>query len=230
MSEADKPSNKRKDTFSDFDATVNAFQGRMNRQMKAREEALQEADEATRNRQTRVLEELLKVRKSFRQVEQIDLGDRFNFRLDLDDWEGWPRMSMVLVDSQNPVAEFPQLQATANDRQEDGMLEILYANKKEPETLELGNILNVRKVPSLLKKCVREHLDLVAELIMEEETKIPNEDNEKMPDKAGINEKKETKQPAEDLDVDLFQDNDSGLEETLPEIEDDLTSIDISFD
>ena len=222
------------DSFSDFDATVSAFQGRMNKQIKAREEAIQEADEATTRRQMRVLEQMVKIRKSLRQVAELDLGFRFSFKLVLDDWEGWPRMIVQLVDSVNPIAEFAVLQVIASDRLEDGLLEFQYADEKDPETLELGDVRNVRKVPSLLKKCVREHLDMIAELIDEEESKMPSSGEQGMEDdkkEEAEEEPKKGMKRANSFSSDIFQDDEPpSMDDKLPELEDNLGALDISFD
>jgi hypothetical protein len=146
---------------------VDSFQGIIDQKKKAMEEAMFEAEKTTRVRQDRLIQALVKVRKALRDVAALDMGKRFYLEMKKDDWEGWPRIILRLVDSENPTGELPELVVISHDRQDSGTLEIKYANKLTPITISLADEKQVAKVSNVLKKCLRDHLEMVGDLVVD---------------------------------------------------------------
>ncbi len=173
---------------------VDSFQGIIDQKKKAMEEAMLEAEKTTRARQDRLIQALVKIRKAVRDVATLDMGKRFYLDMRKDDWEGWPRITLRLVDSKNPTGELPELVVISHDRQDSGTLEIKYANQLTPVTISLADEKQVAKVTSILKKCLRDHLEMIGDLVVEIEqsdgSKRFNSYDENSEDKQGSNSEK----------------------------------------
>jgi len=146
---------------------VDSFQGIIDQKKKAMEETILENEKATRKRQQRLIKALVKIRKSLRDVAKLDMGDRFSLHLVNDDWEGWPRMVLKAIDSQNPTGEHPELVVTSHDRQDNATIEIKYAKRTSPEVISLVDEKKESKVSGILKKCLRDHLEMIGDMVIE---------------------------------------------------------------
>jgi len=157
---------KRKTTGT-IKKAVDSFQGIIDQKKKAMEEAILETEKTTRKRQTRLINSLVRIRKSMREVAKLDMGDRFKLQLVNDDWEGWPRMVLKIVDSRNPTGELPELIVTSHDRQDSATIEIKYAKKLNAEVVSLAEEGKEAKVSTILKKCLRDHLEMIGDMVIE---------------------------------------------------------------
>ena len=148
-------------------ATAQAFHSRIERLKREQEKVLSEEEQKTQSRHELMMKALLNIRRSLTDVTRIDLGKRFRFRLLKDDWQGWPRITIVLCDSTLSEAVYPLLQVTAHDRKSRGIIEIAYHPDRKPEWVSLAQENESSRLPSTLKRCVRAYLDLVGEIILE---------------------------------------------------------------
>jgi len=161
---------------TDLTSTVGAFASRIQRKKKEQEQELGRAESAAKVRHDLLLKTLSNVRKSLAKLTTLDLGDRFEFGLEADDWHGWPRLTLKLMDKALPAADYPFLQVLAHDRQSRATVEITCGEKRKPDKLSLIEETERIRLPALLKRCVREYLDLAEKIILDLE-KIAEQDD-----------------------------------------------------
>lgn len=154
---------------TDLSATMQAFHTRIQRKKREQEKVLSEADRIARQRHALMLKALMNIRKSLREVTRIELGDRFCFALVVDDWQGWPRLTLRLHDVLMPQGDYPFLRVTGHDRQQRGAIEIEYDPSQPAETLSLMLENDIKRLPNALKRCVRSFLDLTGDIMLEAE-------------------------------------------------------------
>ena len=99
-----------------------------------------------------MLKSLMGIRRSLTDVTRIDLGERFKFMLQADDWNGWARLTIRLQDRVIAGSEYPFFQVTAHDRQARGTIEIQYSQVESPEIMSLIDESEVKRLPTILKK------------------------------------------------------------------------------
>lgn len=207
---------------TNLSATTQAFNTRIQRKKREQEKVLSEADRLAKQRHTFMIHALMNIRKSLRDVTRIDLGDRFHFALVADDWQGWPRLSVRLVDALLPEADYPFLRVTAHDRQSRGMIEIEFDPSQAPDSISLVSETELRRMPNVLKKCVRAFLDLVGDIVLEAERRTEDIAAEGAIQNRHLEELADLDtEPAPDLSGDLFQDDarDENFLETLPSLD-----------
>ncbi|MFN8390557.1 MAG: hypothetical protein U0136_09730 [Bdellovibrionota bacterium] len=204
-------------------ATTAAFNTRIQRKKKEQEKSLSEADRLSRQRHSFMIQALMQIRKSLRDVTRIDLGERFHFTLAADDWQGWPRLTVKLSDTLLPEQDYPFLRVTAHDRHAKGAIEIEHDPAQPTEVISLANEIDLKRMPNALKKCVRAFLDLTGDIVLEAERKTEeiiaeNALKHKNVDAFEESTKKEALSP---LDGDVFQDDVGGDDflETLPSLD-----------
>lgn len=154
---------------TNLSATTQAFNTKIQRRKREQEKILGEADRLAKQRQILMIQTLTSIRRSLRDVTRIDLGDRFHFSLQADDWQGWPRLIIRLVDGLLPQASYPFLRVTGHDRQARGAIEIEYDPNSPTESISLAVESELKRLPNLLKKCVRSFLDLTGDIVLEAE-------------------------------------------------------------
>ena len=223
---------------TDLSSTARAFNTRIKKRKEAQEAAHGEAERAAHQRHTAMIKALVSIRKSLREVTRIDLGDRFEFSLKADDWHGWPRLTIRLIDNDLIEEEYPQFNVTAHDRQAKGIIEIEYGGSNPTEHLSLMRENDLMRLPKVLRKCVRTYLDLVGDIVLEAEDKKDNDDTASYLDGKDISEFEEKKRAPETQDAlsgDLFEE-DYGADDvfdSLPSLDDvdDLgSSLDFDLD
>jgi len=154
---------------TNLSATTQAFNTKIQRRKREQEKILGEAERLAKQRQILLIQTLTSIRRSLRDVTRIDLGNRFRFCLHADDWQGWPRLTVRLEDNLLPQATYPFLRVTAHDRQARGAVELEYDPNLAPESLSLTNEGELKRLPNMLKKCVRSFLDLTGDIVLEAE-------------------------------------------------------------
>jgi hypothetical protein len=162
---SDGPNGSNEDAV-DLSATLDAFNSRIQRKRREQELADNSAEKLARARQKLLLSAMIKIRKSLAEVVKLDLGDRFHLELEADDWQGWPRLTVRLLDKKRPNAEYPPFQVLSHDRNARSTIEILYSAERDLETLHLHSDGDLQRIPLILKKCVRFFLDSVAEIVL----------------------------------------------------------------
>ncbi len=68
--------------------TTQAFTHRIQRKKQEKEQTNLLAEEAAKARHNTLLKSLLSIRRSLTDMTRIDLGERFSFSLNADDWSG----------------------------------------------------------------------------------------------------------------------------------------------
>lgn len=218
---------------SDLAATAKAFNTRIRERKKAQEQALDEAEKAAHLRHGTMIKALVRIRKSLREVIRIDLGERFSFFLQADDWQGWPRLAIRLEDKDLPEEEYPSLIVTAHDRQAKGMIEILYDQNLAPSQISLLREQDLQRLPKMLRKCVRTYLDTIADIVLEAESQVEDTTTNDFlanKDSKAFEETKRAPEVDESLQVNLFEEDYGGddILESLPKV-DDVGTLSSSF-
>ncbi len=192
---------------TDLRATLGAFSTRIQKKKQAQVQAETEAEQLARRRHATMLEALMNIRRSLVDVARIGLGDRFHFSLDTDDWQGWPRLTIKLVDSIDPQAEYPYFQVIGHDRNNSGTIEIICGDSQKPMRLTLAEAPNVKKVPLFLKKCARTYLDIVGDIVLEEEREAEHDDGVIVASNVGGFETAKKSEDGPEITGDLFEEN-----------------------
>ena len=205
---------------TNLSATTQAFNNRIQRKKREQEKVLNQAERLSKQRQTLMLQALMNIRRSLRDVTRIDLGERFRFALQADDWQGWPRLTVRVVDSLRPQQEYPFLRVTAHDRQARGAIDFEYDASLPAESLSLTSENEIKRLPNLLKKCVRSFLDLTGDIVLEAERKVEDLAHEQRLESRPF-EENQPKEESSRLSGDVFQDDipQQDFLETLPSLD-----------
>lgn len=147
-------------------STVENFASRIRRKLKEQEEQQSISSRAAAERQAAMLRAMTAVRKALTEASKISLGNRFSLSLDVSDWEGWPRLELRLVDAMAPDLASQALIASTNDRNELGTVQLQLRSGEIIGRVHLRDAEEFNKLPLLLKKCMRQFLDLVAHSVL----------------------------------------------------------------
>lgn len=200
-------------------ATFGAFNISIQQKKKVQDALEEAAIQATRQRHSLLLEAMTNIRRSLNDITQVNLGRRFTLALDVDDWQGWPRILISLMDSRDPHGDYPYFEVTANDRNAKGSIEIVFGNPQRPQCVSVTDPIEVRRLPTTLKRCTRVYLDLIGEVVLGAERAT---EQQEVFAKQQISRLKESEPPTiTELSGDLFSDDyqPSDLLEQLPQIE-----------
>jgi hypothetical protein len=149
-----------------LECTAEVFASRMQRRIKEQEAKQTESKKADESRRTLLLQAMTTVRKALAATARISMGDRFSFALEVGDWEGWPRVDLLLIDALAPGRSEHALIITAYDRKGTGTIQMSLRNGEALARLHVDDPAELEKLPLLLKKTVREFLDIVAEYVL----------------------------------------------------------------
>ena len=205
---------------TNLSATTQAFNNRIQRKKREQEKFLNQAERAAKQRQALMLQALMNIRRSLRDVTRIDLGERFRFAPQADDWQGWPRLTVRVVDSLRPQQDYPFLRVTAHDRQARGAIDFEYDPSQPVESLSLTSEAEIKRLPNLLKKCVRAFLDLTGDIVLEAERKVEDLAHDQRLEAKRF-EENHPKEESSGLSGDVFQDDipQQDFLETLPSLD-----------
>lgn len=206
---------------ADILATAAAFNTRIQRRKREQERALTAAEQAARVRHALMVKALVSIRKSLREVTRIDLGERFHFALSMDDWGGWPRITVRLNDALLPQADYPHLRVTAHDRQARAQIEVEYDAEQPTEVLSLTSEAELKRLPATLKKCVRSFLDMMGDIVLEAERTGDTSADEAEIQSSSIDADVLAAQTSLGVTHDLFEEEsyEENFLETLPQLE-----------
>jgi hypothetical protein len=207
---------------TNLSATTQAFNNRIQRKKKEQEKVLSRAEQESRRRHALMIQALMQIRKSLREVTRVDLGERFHFSLIADDWQGWPRLIIRLIDSLLPDADYPTFRVTAHDRHSKGCIEIEYDPAQPPDSVSLAVESELKRMPSVLKKCVRTFLDLTGDIVLEAERKTEEVVAENVLKNRKLDAFEESaSETQEALSGDVFQDDapEEDFLDTLPSLD-----------
>lgn len=215
---------------AELGATARAFNRSIQQKKKAQEEAVGQAEKATRHRHAMMIDALMHVRRSMREVTKIDLGERFHLTLASDDVMGWPRLTLKLHDKDLPDQEYSQFSVSAHDRNATGTIEIVSEAAGILERIMLAREMDAKRLPRTLKKCVRNYLDLVGEVILRSEREQDLDHADSYMEKRKASEFEEASEPEPEpedgISGDLFDEHfsDNELLDVLPSL-DELKSL-----
>ena len=154
-------------TLNSLGSTVGSFANRINRGLKEQEIKQDQVLRARDNRHTLMLRSMTSIRKALQETCKIKLGERFGFDLEISDWEGWPRVELRLIDHLAPNWSELALIVTANDHKELGVIQLNMKTGQILGRLELCQLQEVERIPVILKRAVREYLDLVGAYVLD---------------------------------------------------------------
>lgn len=148
-------------------STLDTFADRIQRKLKAREAEECESAKVDENRQAEMLKAITAIRKGLQEASKINLGSRFHFQFEVNEWEGWPRIELNLIDSFAPDSRTYGLEVTANDRTRAGAIMIKSRSSEEVlARLEMADEVQRLRLPHALKKALRDFLDTVGTYIL----------------------------------------------------------------
>lgn len=154
------------EAISSLGNTVGTFATRINRKLKEKEELDDVSARQAEIRHARMLQAMTTIRKALQETCKIKLGDRFHFALKVSDWEGWPRVALNLVDKFAPQRVDYSMIVTANDRNSLGSVVINTLNGDTLGRVQLCDSAELNRLPLVLKKSVRQYLDVVANYVL----------------------------------------------------------------
>lgn len=151
---------------STLEATVGSFENRLQKKLLKKEEDTNREEAEANSRNARILQALNTIRRALQETEKIKLGDRFKLELEVNDWNGWPRLELNLIDALAPEMEEYGLLVTAHDRKRSGTVEFRGRTGMLYGELSLATEKELAKIPALLKRAVRSYLDTIAEYVL----------------------------------------------------------------
>jgi hypothetical protein len=143
-----------------------SFAGRISRKLQEKRIAESREDQERTARYQRVLQGLAIVRRSFQEISAIVIDERFSLNLEVEDLNGWPKLTVYLSDRLEPNWKTLGLEAHAHDRHKTGLIEIRDMRGKVVLSSEAVQPAALDKLPTQLKKIVRAFLDMVEEEIL----------------------------------------------------------------
>lgn len=146
--------------------TAEVFATRMQRRLKEQEAKESETKKAQATRQSLLLESMTMIRKALGATSRIALGERFFFSVEVSDWDGWPRVELMLNDKLAPNQAAQSMVVTAFDRKGVGTIQMGLRSGETLARVHIDQPADMEKLPLLLKKTVREFLDIVAEYVL----------------------------------------------------------------
>ncbi len=149
-----------------LDSTVGSFAHRLSLQLKQKEVADELANNETRVRHDRILQAMTIIRKALAETCKIKLGARFQFDLDISDWEGWPRLELNLIDLCAPELLRYGMIVSANDRNSNGTVNLTLRSGEVIGRIFLNEADGSNKVAVVLKRAVLRFLDETASYVL----------------------------------------------------------------
>lgn len=149
-----------------LESTVDNFASRLQRRLKEKETESDHSERAKEARHGRMLKAMTTIRKALQETCKIKLGDRFSFDLEVNDWEGWPRVELNLIDSFAPERIDYGLIVSANDRNELGTVLLSLRSGEMLGKIQLADPEQFAKLPLMLKRAVRGYLDIIADYVL----------------------------------------------------------------
>lgn len=156
--------------LTDLAGTAKAFNSRIQKKKQQIADSGSAEEKATKQRHQLMLHALMDIRRSLVDITRIDLGEFFTLELDADDFHGWPRLTVRLVDHREILAVFPTFEVVAHDRQARGAIEITSGSPKRTVSMGMGRESDLQRLPVILKSSVRSFLDLIEDVVLERES------------------------------------------------------------
>lgn len=163
------PKNPKRSVVS-MGTTAQAFNAKLQFHKKQIQSAADVAEQEKKRRHSTLLRGMTETRRALAEISKVDLGGTFFLELDVDDWQGWPRVMLRLVNGKNPIKEYPGLTVCAHDRKDSGTIEIYVGGKPTPITHQMLDPDSEGRYPVILRRAARSYLDEVCKLVLAAET------------------------------------------------------------
>lgn len=216
------------DAIGSLGSTVGSFESRINRKLAEQAEQSTQAEIEAQQRNDRILQALNTIRRALQETQKIKLGERFKLDLDVNDWNGWPRLDLNLVDSLDPENSEFTLIVTAHDRKESGSVEFRTNTGEHLGSVALTTDAELGKIPVVLKRAVRAFLDSVAEYVLN-----PKSAEELLQGRIELEEETPDPEAQKLQSVDVFEEGEVHYDKNQVQHEGEAplpSSIDASFD
>jgi hypothetical protein len=155
------------DSRTIMEGTFDGFTKRLRREREAQLARQSNNEEQEKRRHKLLLRAMTTIRRALGETERIDLGSRFTFLLEVSDWQGWPRVELLLCDKEASEHRSHGFIVTAGD---SGPLSYIRISNVKDDTLERIQIADdesLHRVPIVLKKTIRDFLDEVALYVLD---------------------------------------------------------------
>lgn len=149
-----------------LESTVGTFAVRLQRRLQEQAAEQSKSQKLTDERHSRMLQAMTTIRKALSETGKINLGKRFQFKVKVTDWEGWPRVELALVDNLITDRNSHALIVSANDRNNAGTILMSTNADLVLGRTQLAQPGELEKLPKILKKAVRDFLDTVSAYVL----------------------------------------------------------------
>ena len=146
---------------------VDTFAGRISRRLEEKELAESQSAHASNERYNLIMQALTFIRKALQEASKIRLGDRFSLVTEVSDAEGWPKISLRLLDKLAPEWNELAVETHANDRQENGMIQMETKTGEKLLVFSITEADALQRLPIHLKKALRRFLDIIEIYVLE---------------------------------------------------------------
>lgn len=160
------------EAVSSLESAVSTFSHRLKRKIREQEEHEDTNLRHTEQRHDRILQAMTMIRRALNEACKIELGRRFYLELEINDWEGWPRLELNLLDRQRPEVLEHGLVVTASDRLDHGLVLIALRSGNPLARFKLANPEEFARIPTGLKRAVQTFLDSITDYLLN-----PNKSN-----------------------------------------------------
>ena len=147
-------------------SAAETFADKLNRKLKAKEKREDKDQKRTAERHSLMLKGMTTIRKALQETCKITLGERFSFEIEIDDFGGWPRVQLQLIDHENVGHIEHSLIVSAQDAHQAGTIEFKLRNDDLLGQVHMSRPAEFNKIPHVLKQAVRSFLDIVAEYVL----------------------------------------------------------------
>ncbi|MCB0319230.1 MAG: hypothetical protein KDD56_10785 [Bdellovibrionales bacterium] len=164
--QSDKTDSIMSNTVSSLGNTVDAFANKLQRKLSNKQELLEEIERKKQYCGQLLLQAMSAIRKALQETSKINLGARFEFLLDVEDRDGWPKLSLVLHDTEYPDEKDHVFFASAIAREENYFVLFHTGSEKNLGRVDIKEDSDLELVPRVLKNAVRTFLDTTADYVL----------------------------------------------------------------
>lgn len=157
---------------NDLRSSAKALNDKVQQQEEARESADRKAQEAEQRRFYLLMRGMVQARKSLREMQALDMGDRFQFAIQMEEKNGWPSLTLKLQDVEALDADFPALKISAVEILDKGEIRVTtHEQGAPPLRIEILHELDVATLNKTLKEKIKAYLDFAGDIIEDVLTK-----------------------------------------------------------
>jgi len=146
--------------------TVGSFASRLKRKLQEQAEIGSELLKAHEERKVLMMSAMTTIRRALQDISKINLGERFQFRIEVSDWEGWPRVEVNLIDALVPENIERGMTITAYDRKDQGIINIETRTGRSLGRVFFDTPQEASRLPLVLKKALRDFLDDAGQYVL----------------------------------------------------------------